>query len=59
VIDYSLVVGIQSVSVDLTHSLVQEVIVRMILKEEEEGVVQVLLCHHLMQLSVVHLEYLC
>lgn len=37
----------------------QEVIEGMILKEKEQGVVQVLIRHHLMQLLAMHLEYLC
>ncbi len=57
-IDYALVVCIEPLSEDLTDPLVQEVIVRVILEEEEQGVVQVLICHHLMQFLVVHLEYL-
>ena len=58
-IDYPLVVCIEPLGEDLTNPLVQEVIVGMILEEEEQGVVQVLIRHHLMQLLAMQLEYLC
>jgi hypothetical protein len=53
------IISIQPEGEDVTDPLMQEIIVRVVLKEEQQGVVQVDIRKRLMDLLVMQAEYFC
>ena len=52
------IIGIQPESEDVTDPLMQEVVIRMILKEEQKSVVEIHICKRLMDFLMMQTKYL-